>query len=73
MQFKKPKFWDKNNQTIFSLIFFPFFKRFNFATKYTIILKGNKISENIVCLFLSQNLGFLNCIKYILILHYNCP
>ena len=42
MQFKKPKFWDKNRQTIFSLILFPLSIIVYFIAKLKRLKKGKK-------------------------------
>ena len=46
MQFKKPKFWDKNRQTIFSLILFPLSIIVNFVAKLKRLKKGKKFNNN---------------------------
>ena len=42
MQFKKPKFWDKKRQTIFSLILFPLSLIVYFVAKLKRLKKGKK-------------------------------
>ena len=49
MQFKKPKFWDKNNQTIFSLILFPLSVIVYFVTKLKRLKKGKKFKFPVIC------------------------
>ena len=49
MQFKKPKFWDKNRQTIFSLILFPLSVIVYFVTKLKRLKKGKKFKFPIIC------------------------
>ena len=50
MQFKKPKFWDKNRQTIFSLILFPLSIIVNFVAKLKRLKKGKKFKFPIICI-----------------------
>jgi Tetraacyldisaccharide-1-P 4''-kinase len=50
MQFKKPKFWDKNRQTIFSLILFPLSIIVNFVAKLKRLKKGKKFKIPIICI-----------------------
>ena len=50
MQFKKPKFWDKNRQTIFSLILFPVSIIVNFIAKLKRLKKGKKFKFPIICI-----------------------
>ena len=50
MQFKKPKFWDKNRQTIFSLILFPLSIIVNFVAKLKRLKKGKKFNFPIICI-----------------------
>ena len=49
MQFKKPKFWDKNRQTILSLVLFPFSVIVYFVTKLKRLKKGKKFKFPIIC------------------------
>ena len=49
MQFKKPKFWDKNRQTIFSLILFPLSIIVYFVAKLKRLKKGKKFKFPIIC------------------------
>ncbi len=49
MQFKKPKFWDKNRQTIFSLVLFPLSVIVYFVTKLKRLKKGKKFKFPIIC------------------------
>ena len=50
MQFKKPKFWDKNRQTIFSLILFPLSIIEYFVAKLKRLKKGKKFKFPIICI-----------------------
>ena len=50
MQFKKPKFWDKNRQTIFSLILFPLSIIVYFVAKLKRLKKGKKFKFPIICI-----------------------
>ena len=50
MQFKKPKFWDKNRQTIFSLILFPLSIIVYFVGKLKRLKKGKKFKFPIICI-----------------------
>jgi len=50
MQFKKPKFWDKNRQTIFSLILFPLSIIVYFIAKLKRLKKGKKFKFPIICI-----------------------
>ena len=49
MRFKKPKFWDKNKQTIFSLVLFPLSLIVYFVTKLKRFKKGVKFKFPIIC------------------------
>ena len=49
MQLKKPKFWDKNRQTIFSLILFPLSIIVYFVAKLKRLKKGKKFKFPIIC------------------------
>ena len=50
MQFKKPKFWDKNRQTIFSLILYPLSIIVYFVAKLKRFQKGKKFKFPIICI-----------------------
>ena len=50
MQFKKPKFWDKKRQTIFSLILFPLSIIVYFVAKLKRLKKGKKFKFPIICI-----------------------
>ena len=50
MQFKKPKFWDKNRQTIFSLILYPLSIIVYFVSKLKRFQKGKKFKFPIICI-----------------------
>ena len=50
MQFKKPKFWDNNRQTIFSLVLFPLSIIVYFVAKLKRLKKGKKFKFPIICI-----------------------
>ena len=49
MKFNKPKFWDNNRQTIFSLVLFPLSVIVYFVTKLKRLKKGEKFKFPIIC------------------------